>query len=563
MSAEAVTLSSISIDSVYFAQTHVMEPHHPYFKLTGGRDALIKVHVLSSEGEEAPEVVAEIIREDTSHELKLEGPSSLPRSFENDPAKLVHKFDDSFTAMIPGKYISKGMKVSIRAGKVEKVLDSILIGPPTTVNMTMFDIHYFGMADVEYPEGWVEELAVRWPVKALEVKKLKRIHFPEVIIPPRGTDTPAIRCTSTDDYEQQTGHACNGKQAAGLNWQKALRDAGGQKHLALNLINIANVKAGGFAESKDFGGCGALGRFPVLHHELGHALDVEDLNEEVLYPYRGTMHGVEKTTAGGYHIGPTWAFDARQGQPGSEEGKPLFLPSRIPGNTVREVPGEWKSSPVMGGGGPAPEPGIHLKFYSDWSVRTMLEYLEKWTVVWDEEKNTYMEWNGWHQVYMHPRKNDGVTFPIERDVEVYSVMVAVSAVKEDCNYIYPVIGPYVSGLIDIYDPRVEEDRVRARKIRSLIGQWDISLRITQGGKSKITMMPMHWTEDMSLQDSEAYQTRAINLPKRDGEIEKVELLLTPEAHINGLPKNPRVLYTLEGDEVKAKGDLETFSCNLG
>ena len=38
MSTETITLNSITIDSVYFAQTHVMEPHHPYFKLTGGID---------------------------------------------------------------------------------------------------------------------------------------------------------------------------------------------------------------------------------------------------------------------------------------------------------------------------------------------------------------------------------------------------------------------------------------------------------------------------------------------------------------------------------------------
>ena len=562
MSTENATLNSISIDSVYFAQTHVMEPHHPYFKLTGGRDALLKVHVLSLTGEASPEVVAELKTENNSFSLKLEGPSSLPKSFEKDPAKLVHKFDDCFTATIPGEYISKGLNVTIKAGKTEKVLDSILIGPPTTMNMTMFDVHYFGLADVEYPEGWAEELAVRWPVKGLEVQKIKNIHFPEVIIPPRGESTPAIRCSSTEDYEKQTGHEFNGKQGAALNWQKALRDAGGQKHLALNLINIANVKAGGFAESKDFGGCGALGRFPVLHHELGHALDVEDLNEEVLYPYRGTMHGVEKTTAGGYHIGPTWAFDPRTGQPGSEKNKPLFLPSRIPDNTVREVPGEWKSSPVMGGGGPAPEPGIPLKFYSDWSVRKMLEYLEKWTVVWDKDKQTYMEWNGWHQVYMHPRKNDGVSYPVERDVEVYSVMVAISAIKEDCNFIYPVIGPYVSGLIDLFDPQIEEDRIKARKIRSLTGQWDITMRVVQGGKTKNIMMPIHWTEGMSPLDSDAYQTRAVNLPTRDGKIEKVEILLTPEAHINGLLENPCVLYAIDGDEAKARGELETFCCKL-
>ena len=44
----------IVIDSVFFAQTHIQEPHHPYFKLTGGRDTLIKVHVLSPTGAASP-----------------------------------------------------------------------------------------------------------------------------------------------------------------------------------------------------------------------------------------------------------------------------------------------------------------------------------------------------------------------------------------------------------------------------------------------------------------------------------------------------------------------------
>ena len=57
------------------------------------------------------------------------------------------------------------------------------------------------------------------------------------------------------------------------------------------------------------------------------------------------------------------------------------------------------------------------------------------------------------------------------------------------------------------------------------------------------MMPMQWDEDFGPLDGRAYQTRAVNLPVRDGEIEKIELLLTPDAAIDGLPENPRVLYT--------------------
>lgn len=549
------------IDSVFFAQTHVMEPHHPYFRLSGGRNALIKVHVLSPSGAASPQVTAELELGDESVVLRLDGPKELPKRFCKEPGKLQHRFDDCFTATIPGKWISKGLTIRVRAGHKQVVFDALSIGPPTDLKMTMFDIHYFDYDDVDYPENWAEELAVKWPVKSVQVQKLKRILFPELIIPPRG-NVPAVRCTSVGNYEEKSGVPFNAKQAAALIWQKALRDAGGQKHLSLYLINIANVKAGGFAESKDFGGCAALGRFPVLHHELGHALDVEDLNEEVLFPYRGRMHGIDKTTANGYHIGPTWGFDPRIGQPGADKGRPLFLSPIIPEDTVREVPGEWKSSPVMGGGGPAPEPGIPLKIYSDWSVRKMQEFLDKWLVAWDEAKQAWMQWNGWHQTYLHKLKNDGVTFPVEQDVEVYSIMVAVSAVTPDANFIYPVIGPYQSGLIETFDPTVTEDCEKARRLRTWSGPWDISLRIVQGGESKTIMMPMHWTEGMDPCDADSFQTRAVNLPARDGEIEHVELLLTPDAAIDGMPDNPKILCTRDCKGIPAEDIPEHFDCDL-
>lgn len=552
----------IVIDSVYFAQTHIMEPHHPYFKLAGGRDTLIKVHVLSPTGAKAPEVKAELSLGDESTVLNLEGPKELPKSFCKEPGKVIHKFEDCFTAMIPGKWIAKETKITIRAGEEEKVFDKINIGPSITMKMTMFDVHYFGYADVEYPEGWAEELAVKWPVKGLEVQKLKRILFPELIIPPHG-GSPAILCSSEEDYEKQAGKEFNGKQSAALGWQKALRDAGGQKHLALYLINIANVKAGGFAESKDFGGCGALGRFKVLHHELGHALDIEDLNEEVLFPYRGKMHGIDKTDCSGYHIGPTWGFDPRIGLPGVEEGRPFLISPIVPENPQRDKAGEWKGSPVMGGGGPGSEPGIPLRIFCDWSVRKMLEYLEKWIVVWDEDKQCYMQWNGWHQTYLHKLKNDGITYPIERDIEVYSVLATTSAVKEDCNFIYPVIGPYKSGLIETFDPNVPEDCAKVRRLTSVTGPWDITLRIVQGGVTKNIMMHMQWNEGMDPKDGDAYYTRAVNFPTCDGKIEKIELLLTPDAAINGMPEDPQVLYTRDCKDIPSEGTPEYFHCDLG
>ena len=51
-------LNDITIDAVFFAQTHVLKPGAPFFKLVGNKATLIKVHVLSSSGAEAPLVEA-------------------------------------------------------------------------------------------------------------------------------------------------------------------------------------------------------------------------------------------------------------------------------------------------------------------------------------------------------------------------------------------------------------------------------------------------------------------------------------------------------------------------
>ena len=44
-------------------------------------------------------------------------------------------------------------------------------------------------------------------------------------------------------------------------------------------------------------------------------------------------------------------------------------------------------------------------------------------------------------------------------------------------------------------------------------------------------------------DGSSFQTRALNVPVRDGEVTRAELLLTPDADVNGLPACPEILYT--------------------
>lgn len=518
--------TDIKIDAVFFAQTHVLQPKAPFFKLVGNKNTLIKVHLLSPSCAKAPKVEAELFLDGETTRLPLEGPEFLPKEICLELGKVVHCYEDSFTAMIPAEWIKVGLEVKIFAGELEHLVDRILIGPPLVMNMTMFDIHYFDYEDVDYPEGYEEEIFVRRPLTELNIQRLKKIIFPELIIPPRANN-PAVRLKSTEEHMTKTGQEFNGKQLAAQQWYAALQNAGGQKQLNAYFISIANVHSGGWAW--DYAGMGSLRRFPVLNHELGHVLGVDDLPCEAGYPYMGEMYGITKGD-GGYHGGPIWRFDPRVG----------FVSPIL--SDKSKAPGEWKKDP-MGGGGIGEEPGEEIAQFSDYSVRKMQDYMERNIVEWSEEEQAYVKWNPYIYKFIDIVKSNGINFPIEPDVKVYSVMVQVSAVTEEGNFIYPVIGPYVSGLIDTFDPNIEEDRKRARKLP--LGSWDISLRIEQGGVTKTYMLPIAWTPDDDPLDLDSLKTHALNVPVRDGEVTHAELLLTPEANVNGMPENPQVLYSAD------------------
>ncbi len=533
------TADDIAIDAVFFAQAHVQQPHQPYFRLVGDRDTLIKAHVVSPSGTKAPPVTAELSLDGDRKRLVLEGPATLPRSLQSEPGKVEHRFADSFTAMIPAEWVRRGLRVSVTAGDRRHVIDDLAIGAPIRIPMTVLDIHYFGYEDADYPGDWVNELFVKRRIARLDVQRIPRILFPELVVPPRA-GLPAVRCTCTDDYQVKTGTPFNGKQAAALQWQGALQRAGGQCRLTLFYISIANVPSGG--EAWAFGGVGKLGRLPLFHHELGHAFSVAHLCDEPHYPYRGTMHGIPGPDgAEGPHVGPTWGFDPRPGLPGAEPGKPFFISPVIPANTVRGQPGTWKNEPQAGASA-AHEPGHLLTMYSDWSLHKMQAYAEQHVVYWSDERQAYVTWDDETAMYSKPIENDGVSFPVERDVEVFSIIASISAVTAEANFVYRPVGPYVSGLIDRFDPGVAEDRARFRKAYGKEGRCDVSLRIVQGGKTQTFMLPLEWRPDDDPLARASLHTAAVNVPVRDGEVTAAELLLTPDAVAHGLPADPRTLY---------------------
>lgn len=136
-------------------------------------------------------------------------------------------------------------------------------------------------------------------------------------------------------------------------------------------------------------------------------------------------------------------------------------------------------------------------------------------------------------------------YPIERDVDVITVMAATSAVHPQATLIYPPIGPYSSGIIETFDPSIEEDRIKAKQIFCEEGGCDLSLRITQGGKESVYMLRQSLDPSEDPTKMSSLKTQAINLKAAEGDVAKVELLSTPDAEVDGLPDRPRILDAWE------------------
>jgi hypothetical protein len=526
--------AAVSINAVYFAQTHVLKPDNPYFGLVGNRPALIKAHVVDPGTPAAPPVTATLSLGGQTLVLPLTGPATLPAAVPDGLGVVQHAYGDSFTAIMPAAWVKPGLRVNVTAGPASVDFTNLKIGAPTKVIMRMFDIHYFGQTTGDYPAGWKEELEAKWPVAELEVRRLPNVVFPELVIPPRA-NLPAVRITSPADYQTQTGSGFDGEQAAALAWNGALKRAGGRSgRLNLYYLNIYGANAGG--QAGGFSGVGNGTSVGILHHELGHALSLPHWGDNAAYPYKGDMHGIAAPAIyNGTHAGPAWAFDLPTQS---------FIPCTVQPNNVGGHPaGTYKCDPEQGGGTGFQEPGYLMNHFSDYSMNQMRNYLEGHVLVWNESLGSYASWNQTSAGYTNPVSNNGVNYPIERDVEVITIMASVSGARPDVNMVYPPIGPYTAGLIRLFDPTNSADRAAARSIFAPAAGCDVSLRIVQGGVQKIYMLAASWEPGADPLGSGSLKTEAVNLPAADGEVTLVELLLTPDAEDNGLPANPQVLHT--------------------
>ncbi|WGH75298.1 M66 family metalloprotease [Tenacibaculum tangerinum] len=519
---------------VFFAQTHVQHPSDELFKLTSESDALIKAQVTSDKGEASPEVKAVLTLNGSTETIILEGPPTLPTSIELSPGKVEHKFEDSFTGVIPKEWVKPGLTVEVVAGTKSVVLNNLKIGAPNVINLKMFDTHFFALTPGDYPDGWDKEIVSKWPTAALKIQRTPNIVFKELTIPPRGNGIIAARVSSKEEYQNLTGASFDGEQAAASKWNSALRRAAGfRNRLSLFYINIYGVNSGG--QAGGFAGVGNGKKLGIFHHEIGHAFSLPHWGDNATYPYKGDMHGIPapniyKST----HAGPTWAFDMPS---------MTFIPPTVQENAVGGTPGTYKADPMQGGGSGDQEPQFLLRHFSDFSVNKMRNYLENHIVIWNDALGSYASWDDATGDYTKVVANDGVKYPIEREVNVISVMVGVSATTPQATIVYPPIGPYTSDMIELFDPTVEADRLKADAIYCPEGGCDTSVKVVQGGVTKIYMLPTALDEALAASDSNSFKSGAVNLKAADGEVTSIELLATPDAEKNGLPAIPQVLYS--------------------
>ena len=513
------------IEAVYLAQTHVMKPDQPYFRLTGNRDALLKVHLVSESGAAAPPMQVLVRSKGETAMLTLQGPATLPKAFPSEPGVVQHKLEDSFTALIPARLVRPGLSVEVRAGS-QTARHELAVGAPTVVKIKMFDIHYFGKPGKDYPEGFFKELSAKWPVAGFELERVRNINFSELVIPGRPTAGVApVKVASPQEYLTKTGKKFDGEQAAALQWVGALSRAGGNQDVAMSYVTIQGVPAGGQAGGYNGVGSPSVG---IMNHELGHAFSLPHIGEQKDYPYRGTMHGIPPPKIfNEVHVGPTWGFDL---------SSKTFLPPTVQQSSGRWVAGTYKADPMQGGGSGDQEKPFLLRHFSDYNVRRMQTYLERKVAV--SRGGQFYKWDDATGDYTQKVQTDGVRYPTEVEVPVISVMASISLATPDVNLVYPPIGPYKGNRIRTFDPRVAGDRDAARVAFSPKGGCDFSFKVTQGSKESLYLLPVSGDEGgkpLSL------ATVAVNLRATDGPVTAIELLHTPSADRMGLPESPKLL----------------------
>jgi hypothetical protein len=170
----------------------------------------------------------------------------------------------------------------------------------------------------------------------------------------------------------------------------------------------------------------------------------------------------------------------------------------------------------------------------------MQQWIESSGICWNEAIGQYARWNQETGAYDWVVENDGLELPLVRDTEVLSVMATANARAPEASIVYPPIGPYVAGLVRVFDANSEADRDAAAKLGYEPRTCNTALRVTQGGKTTAYLLRVAVRPDDS---PDAFNVTALNVPAEAGEITRAELIYCPELMAKGITAESEVLYT--------------------
>ncbi|PIR39467.1 MAG: hypothetical protein COV35_02840 [Alphaproteobacteria bacterium CG11_big_fil_rev_8_21_14_0_20_39_49] len=551
---ESAFASVVRIDAVYFGQTHISEPEYPYFTLTSNRPTLIKAHVVSEQNISSPKVIAKVTHNDgTSNEFELNGSSMLPHS-ESLPSslgKVFHRYEDSFTGILPKEWVQPGMEITVTAG--DAVYNKkIKVGSPNPLFLQMFDVHFFDRGhelSKDYADGVFVEIAGKLPISSLAIERVRDVRFPGVVIPAQPKNkTPHIKVSSLDEYGKKTGEVFDDWNSIAMNLLQALAEANGNKHLSVMYMNMIGVEPKGYA-ADDFMGVGQIADHDNLFVSLGYSLGLLNWQDKKNFPYRGEMYGIEAQNTkiikakDMVHVGPVWGYDLTSMK---------FIPPTVQyGKSTPEEVGRYKREPMEGGGSGDQDNGFMLRHFSDYSVHQMQKYLEDNLVILGEDGN-YYKWNNADGIYSTQVKGEiGIEYPLEIYADVISVIVSATVADKRYNMVYPPIGTYRGNLLYTFDPTDIKQRKKANQLNYCPkGGCDFTLKVVQESKTRHFLMPISVKEGDDRFKPDTLHTKAINIRASDGAIEAVSLLYTPDANETGLGENPEFLHGWAKNVVK-------------
>jgi hypothetical protein len=543
----------------------------PMLKLVAGKDTLLKVDVASSAGvSDGLEVSVQILDPDGRRlwSASLDGPDTLPEALSWKPGEVQHELANAYTVILPGEHIVVGMHIALtyRLGdKTGSETHAIEVGAPIVLPLTMFDFDYFGTRGNRIlSDAVIDEVRWKLPVREFRVQRVDTLIGRAAFYPQEQTvdgvryRTPWIAATSFEDW------AAKAQAATGVAWQArnersvdhsqtllgAMLNAGGQAYVVSMHGNFNDGTRGNF---KGRGGSNMLSSSTsadvlnarnIFVHELSHNFDLWHWHEQANghYPYKGEMFGIGAEGANGTHGGPVWRWRPPEFGDGPKGAFVApYLPTSDGGLRYRRVISTSGARDDR-----ATEFGELVGTYSDWDVRVAQEWFESVLRVWNADLGAWATWDRVAKSYTRQVGGTlGVNLPLDPDpVRVYSIIVAASSAAPGANLVYDPVGPYESGLMHRFDPRDGSDVQAAATFAGYCPDTgcDYSVRVVQGGTERVFMLRAGDAPNVTDPTADAALKHvAINLPAADGAIERIELLATPDAQINGMPAEPQIL----------------------